>query len=399
MQTLFALDNANTIRQILTALFPRLIISGIVIIGVSFAVSLGEVALTNQLSPPSTNQPIAVALLNAMHYQRPQVVTAALLILILVAGCSGLVIALSNRKCVAVVFLLFFISCSSEHEQPISGAVQIGGVGKADGRFTTPRAIATSNDFVVVIDKSGRLQKFDHDGTFLSSWELHLSGTGFPTGVSIDFDGSIWIADTHQQRILVLNQQGEELFHFGSYGKGDGQFLYPTDVAFGKDGEVFVSEYGGNERINVFDRKGEFQYSFGHFGNDEEGFIRPQSIAISPTSGNLFITDAGNHRVVERTPKGKVVRIISSAGREIGELLFPYGIVFDSDNSFIVCEFGNNRLQRFSTTGEVIEVLGGAGDAIGLFKMPWAVEKTSNGFIVADTGNNRLQWLPDMMGF
>ncbi|HIB01463.1 MAG TPA: hypothetical protein EYO31_06210, partial [Phycisphaerales bacterium] len=79
--------------------------------------------------------------------------------------------------------------------------------------------------------------------------------------------------------------------------------------------------------------------------------------------------------------------------------LYPYGIVFDSDNSIIVCEFGNNRLQRFSTNGEVIEVFGGAGDTNGLFKTPWAIEIVPNGFIVADTGNNRLQRLPDMMAF
>ena len=399
LKTLFALDNAQSMKQTLTALFPRLVISCVVIVGVSFAVSLSEVALTNQLSPPSTNQPIAVALLNAMHYQRPQTVTAALLIVILVAGCSGLVVAFANRKLVALLFIVCIGSCNSYEQNPIADAIQIGGAGRSDGRFTTPRAIATNNDVVVVIDKSGRLQKFNHDGVFLSSWELELSGTGYPTGVSIDSDGSIWIADTHQQRILVMNQDGKELFHFGSYGTEDGQFLYPTDIAFGKQGEVFVSEYGGNERINVFNRSGEFQYAFGHFGSDEEGFIRPQSIAISPTTGNLFITDAGNHRIVERTPKGDVVQIIASAGREIGELLYPYGIVFDSDNSIIVCEFGNNRLQRFSTNGEVIEVFGGAGDTNGLFKTPWAIEIVPNGFIVADTGNNRLQRLPDMMAF
>jgi DNA-binding beta-propeller fold protein YncE/ABC-type spermidine/putrescine transport system permease subunit II len=400
-RTLCALDGMHTLKTFFSVFSPRLLSAGIVVLGISFAVSFGEVALTNQLSPPSTNQPIAVALLHAMHYQRPQMVTSSLFLLICIAGASGIFFFLVHRKIMSIALVLFVVSCSPQLPQTpeaLKDATIIGGVGRVDGRFTTPRAIASDEEVLLVIDKTGRLQRFSHDGRFLSSWDLQLDGTGFPTGVSIDDDGLIWIADTHQHRILVIDQEGNEVFHFGEYGTEDGQFLYPTDVAFGSNGEVYVSEYGGNERINVFSREGEFQYSFGHFGKDKDGFIRPQSMAISPLTGNLFITDAGNHRIVERTPTGAFVQIIASAGRDQGEVLFPYGIVFDSSDTFLVCEFGNNRLQRFSTEGESLEVFGGAGDVAGLFKTPWAVVLSGDELIVADTGNNRLQRLPDMMG-
>ncbi len=398
-RTLCVVDGVSTPWVFVTALRNRLLIAGSVIVGVSFAVSLGEVAMTTQISPPSSQQPIAVALLNAMHYQRPQIVTSALFLIVLIAGLSGICIMFANRKLMLVFVLALLVSCNTQVQDPIAQASELGGVGRSDGRFTTPRAIASNDTLLVVIDKTGRLQRFNSDGTFLSSWDLQLSGTGFPTGVSIDSDGLIWIADTHQQRILVLDQEGNEVLSFGEYGTGDGQFLYPTDIAFGKDGIVFVSEYGGNDRINVFSREGKFQYSFGHFGSDDDGFLRPQSIAISPSTGNIFITDAGNHRIVERTPSGEVVKIIASAGREKGQLLYPYGIVFDSPTTFLVCEFGNNRLQRFTVDGDAMQILGGAGDEVGLFKTPWAVEIGPDGFIVADTGNNRLQRLPYMMVF
>ena len=211
------------------------------------------------------------------------------------------------------------------------------------------------------------------------------------------FKGNIWIADTHQNRVLVMDQEGNELLHFGSYGIGDGQFLYPTDIAFGENDEVYVSEYGGNDRVSVFDRKGNFLRSFGHIGSDDDGFKRPQSISIEPKTGNLFITDAGNHRIVVRDQGGNVQRTISSVGRGEGNLLYPYGLIFDSPNTFLVCEYGNNRLQRFNIEGESMGTMGGAGDETGLFKTPWAVVVTKNGLLVADTGNNRLQLLPYMM--
>jgi sugar lactone lactonase YvrE len=396
-RTLCAVDGLSSPWLLLLASLRRIIIASVLVVGIAFAVSLGEIALTNQLSPPSTNQPIAVALLNAMHYQRPQIVTSALFVIIAVACLCGFLVLVVNKKYASVLILAVFVSCTSQEQEPIASAMLIGGVGQSDGRFTTPRAIATNDEIIIVIDKSGRLQRFKHDGTFLSTWDLHLSGTGFPTGVSIDDSGLIWIADTHQQRILVLDQNGTEVNAFGEYGTGDGQFLYPTDVAFGDDGEVYVSEYGGNDRISVFTRAGEFRYSFGHFGSGDEDFLRPQSIAISPSTGNLFISDAGNHRIVERTKRGAVVQIIGTAGRGQGQLLYPYGIVFDSPTTFLVAEFGNNRLQRFTVDGEALETYGGAGDVVGLFKTPWAVETGQGGIIVADTGNNRLQRLPDMM--
>ncbi len=396
-QTLCTVDGIVSIRVFLSAARARLLVAGVLVVGVVFSVTVSEVALTNQLAPPATHQPIAVALLNAMHYQRPEIVSSALVLIIGFACVCGLCVLFAYRSSASLLLLVLLVSCSSFEQEPVVLANLIGGVGRTDGRFTTPRAIATSDAVIVVIDKTGRLQRFTPEGTFLSSWDLPLSGTGFPTGVSMDSEGLVWIADTHQQRILVLDQEGNEVRSFGEYGTGDGQFLYPTDIAFGKGGEVFVSEYGGNDRVNVYTREGEFQYSFGHFGSDEEGFLRPQSIAVSPVTGNLFITDAGNHRIIERTPRGEVVQIIGSAGRAQGELLYPYGIVFDAQETLLVCEFGNNRLQRFSVNGESLQTFGGAGDKTGLFKTPWAVEIGQDGIIVADTGNNRLQRLPDMM--
>jgi DNA-binding beta-propeller fold protein YncE len=397
-RNLCAVDGVKSPITLFLAIRPRLVSAVIVVIGITIAMSLGEVSLTSQLAPPAKFQPIAVALLNAMHYQRPEIVTSALFVIIAVALIGGILVVYTHRRFTAIFLLLCFqFACTVQDSNPIPDAVVIGGAGLVDERFMTPRAIAANNQMIVVIDKSGRLQRFDHVGVFISSWDLQLSGNGFPTGVSIDDDGLIWIADTHQHRILVLDQTGNEVLQFGSYGTDDGQFLYPTDIAFSEHGAVYVSEYGGNDRISVFDRTGKFQHSFGHYGKDRDGFKRPQSIAVEPDTGNLFITDSGNHRIVVRDAMGKVLQIISTAGREINEVLYPYGIVFVSPTVFMISEFGNNRLQLFTNHGVGMGTWGGAGNEIGLFRTPWGVAITSDGIIVADTGNNRLQLLPDIM--
>jgi DNA-binding beta-propeller fold protein YncE len=337
-------------------------------------------------------------LLNAMHYQRSQIVTSALFVMIAIVTIGWFVLFIINKKIlVSIVFISVLVSCQSSEQKSVAVATVIGSPGYSDNHFMTPRAIASDEQMIVVIDKSGRLQRFATDGTFLSAWELELSGTGYPTGVSIDNRGNIWIADTHQHRILVLDSEGNEVRSFGEYGTGDGQFLYPTDVAFGIDGEIFVSEYGGNDRINVFNQEGTFVRSIGHHGEDQNGFKRPQSIAVDQKTGYLYIADSGNHRIVVIRPSGEVVQIISEVGRGDGQMLYPYGILIDSPDSFLVCEFGTNRLQRFSMNGNSIATWGNAGSDIGFFRTPWGIAPANNGIVVADTGNNRLQLLPDMM--
>jgi DNA-binding beta-propeller fold protein YncE len=184
---------------------------------------------------------------------------------------------------------------------------------------------------------------------------------------------------------------------FGEYGTEEGQFLYPTDIAFGLNGEVYVSEYGGNDRISVFDKSGSFVRSIGEHGESRNGFRRPQSIAIDRQTGFLFVADSGNHRIVVLKPSGEVVRIISGVGRSDANLLYPYGILMDTHNTFIVCEFGNNRLHRFTLDGDSIQTWGSAGSDSGLLRTPWGIAKITDGIVIADTGNNRLQLLPDMM--
>jgi len=392
------LDRPRSICSLFSAVKPRLLLALSVAFAFSIAMSFGEVALTTQLAPPSANQPISVALLNAMHYQRPQIVTSALFLIVLIAAVGGLCLFFLNRKFVlSLLVCCVLVSCTTNDEKPILGARIIGSAGNSDGHFVTPRAIDSDDKVIVVIDKSGRLQRFTHTCEFISSWDLELSGTGFPTGLSIDEDGNIWIADTHQHRIIVLDTEGNTVLEFGEYGTGEGQFLYPTDIAFGVDGEVFVSEYGGNDRISVFTRDGTFLRSLGHHGESRTGFRRPQSIAIEKSTGYLYVADSGNHRIVVIKPDGEVVNIISKVGRLKSELLYPYGILIDSTKTFLVCEFGNNRLQRFSMEGDSLELWGSAGDGVGFVRSPWGVAATMNGFVVADTGNNRLQVLPDMM--
>ncbi len=90
-------------------------------------------------------------------------------------------------------------------------------------------------------------------------------------------------------------------------------------------------------------------------------------------------------------PEGKWLRSFSGAGRGVGELTYPYGLMMLLDGTILVAEYGNNRLQRFDPNGKSLGLFGGIGRGTGQLQYPWAVAGTEDRIFVLDSGNNRVQ--------
>ncbi len=292
---------------------------------------------------------------------------------------------------------------------------QFGEVGTGEGQFAYPRAIDADADSVWVIDKSARVQRIDSvSGEVRAGWTMPEYLLGKPTGVTIsigpDSQPAVYVPDTHYQRVMVYStpaKTGEEpslLAQFGSYGRGPGEFIYPTDVGVltSKDGRaverLYVTEYGGNDRVSVFDERDQFLFAFGTFGSGEGGpdaveFNRPQSIAVDPGRARLIVTDACNHRLGVFDLDGHPIRWIGSdrPGRGPGSFNYPYGLALLPDGDVLVSEFGNHRVQRIDVeTGRSEGVYCSMGRAEGEVMNPWGVAVIGSTAYVLDSGNNRV---------
>jgi len=259
-----------------------------------------------------------------------------------------------------------------------------------------PRAITYDprDDSFFLIDRMARVQHLDRGGKFLAEWRMPEFQVGKPVGVSVGPDGNVYVPDTHYHRVVVYSPQGKLLRMWGSEGRGDGQFIYPTDIAWDSKGHVFVAEYGDNDRIQVFDATVDpprLLYKFGAFGNGDGQFSRPQSMVID--NDIVYITDACNHRIAVFKADGTFLRNMGGVGSGLGQFRFPYGLDEDQDGHLIVCEFGNNRVQMIDKeTGRGIKTWGHAGRDPGQLAYPWGVAVDKNNRVVAvDGGNNRLQ--------
>ncbi|NNM26983.1 MAG: hypothetical protein HKO59_13525 [Phycisphaerales bacterium] len=388
---------------------PRITTAAACVVATVAVLSFGEITVTARVQPPGSGA-LSVALLNAMHYQRPETVVNAAVLMMLGALAAAAIIAVAwvtrgrrplRRSGLVGVFAVagvMLTGCRDPGEAgPLPVDLVFGSNGTALGQFSYPRCIDVDRERgrVYVVDKTARVQRYGLDGTPQIQWQMPAREQGKPTGVSVAPDGRVFVADTHYYRIIAYTADGEEVLRFGSYGKGPGEFIYPTDIAFGPEGRLYVAEYGGHDRIQVFAPDGTYEFEFGSLGNGPGEFSRPQSIEFDPGGTELFITDACNHRILVTDPRGRPLRQIGAPGNGLGELHYPYGLTFLSDGTVLVAEFGNNRLQRFDPDGTPRGLYGTVGASAGALRYPWGVSSVGGSVYVLDSGNNRVQRMPE----
>lgn len=269
-----------------------------------------------------------------------------------------------------------------------------GGVGLGPGAFSYPRAIAAGPEgSVFVVDKNGRVQRFNVDGAFEHFWRMPDTEFGKPVGLSIHPDGRIFVADTHYHRVLIFNRDGRQLDSFGHEGMGDGEFQLPTDVAFDARGFIYVSEYGGNDRITKWSPQLEFVTALAEQPIVGLRVNRPAGIAVDRKQ-TLWVADACNHRLVRLSLDGTVLGVFGSFGEKPGEMRYPYDLSISADQTIMVCEYEGNRLQWFDNDGRPLGVWGRSGRKLGELSGPWGATYGPAGrMYVVDSMNSRIQIL------
>jgi len=269
--------------------------------------------------------------------------------------------------------------------------------GVVDGQFNRPRAIAIGpKDQIYIVDFTARIQRFDrrgqHTGLTLTTPDYR---NGRPSGLGIDREGRLMVADSHYHAVRIYDEFGQEVRRLGGQpGKAPGQWGYVSDVVQDAEGYFYVSEFGENDRITKLNLAGEFVHCWGQNGQADGEFNRVRALAIGP-DGRLYAADACNHRLQVFERDGRWVRSIGSPGAGLGEFSYPYDLAFSPEGDWLyVVERGNQRVQKFDRNFQAVAQWGGPGRKPGRLADPWAVAVDSRGHVhVVDTENHRVQWI------
>lgn len=176
-----------------------------------------------------------------------------------------------------------------------------------------------------------------------------------PRNMALAPDGSVYVVDSDNHRVLHLDLDGNVLHEWGGFGDmatntaAPGTFNQPWGIVVDSDGFVYVADTW-NHRIQKFTADGTFVTQWGTFAGDiPDGFWGPRAIALD-NFGRLMITDTGNKRVAVFTRDGKFVTQFGEEGGMPGQFEEPVGIAVGEDGKVYVADTWNQRIQVFEST-------------------------------------------------
>jgi predicted membrane-bound mannosyltransferase len=212
-------------------------------------------------------------------------------------------------------------------------------------------AVAPSGEVVVADTFGWRVRVFDKDLKQVSSFgqppdtsktpgPFDLFG---PRDIAIDSKNQLWVTDTGNDRIQVYSLQGQYIKTVGSSGKGDGQFDEPVGIDIGKDGTIYIADMY-NKRVVELDPDGNYKAQFAVDGwGGQEVNDKPYLTVLN--DGRIAVSLPSKNEVRVYLPGGGTPVSVNPGAEPLER---PYGIVETADAKLWIVENGKARVRQFS---------------------------------------------------
>lgn len=261
-------------------------------------------------------------------------------------------------------FIVDNVVLSGEKNAQEPSSFVIGSQGEGPGQFDRPVKIGLDkNGNIYVVDShdfddqgNNRVQKFNSDGVYLSSW--WTSGTDqrinqSSKGLAFDVDGNIYISTMTTYGVYHIKKfspSGELLATLGDSLTGlanSGSNLNSFNIAVDRLGNIYAAMSGIN-KIQKFNSNGEFLSEWGSFGDANGQFNTPVGISVD-NLGNIYVSDWGNSRVQKFDLSGNFL--------SKWHVQYPKGLALDSLNNIYVSSVGNGSrgVKKFDGNGVLIK--------------------------------------------
>ena len=221
--------------------------------------------------------------------------------------------------------------------------------------YSTPAATVNADNWIGLYANPGNGPANQAYVGASTSWQYAASASGtlsFSTsslapGTYVAYylydNGYTWLAQPVTFTVTAAPPVTPPAYHaeFGS-----GTLNSPSGIALDASGNVWVSDTGNNRVV-------EFSAS----GTDIGGFTPsgsytlngPTGIAVN-AAGDVFVADTGDNRVVEYSGSGTELNVFGAASGT-GALNSPSGVAISASGQVLVSDTGNNRVAEFTASG------------------------------------------------
>jgi len=204
--------------------------------------------------------------------------------------------------------------------------------------------------------------------------------------------GRVSSAATDSSGLVYVFQRGpkaDPMVVFDAKGKyirswGKGLFGSPHGLRIDKQDHVWITDTG-NHQVMEFTNRGELLRTWGakgKAGTDDKTFNRPTDIAWA-SNGDFYVSDGyGNSRVVKFSRNGKYLFDWGKRGTGPGEFNTPHSVAVDSHDTVYVSDRENNRIQIFDKDGKFLRQWTNLGCTQNIFITPkdemWIITHRDN---------------------
>lgn len=177
----------------------------------------------------------------------------------------------------------------------------------------------------------GQVVVFDREDRYVKAFG---APGGWKPVDAVAFGDELFVADIQNAAVVVLDKgTGRLVRRIGRDGAPAENLFMPTNLAFGPDGTLHVSDTG-KFGILKYDREGTFKGSLGKVGTTPGTFARPKGIALD-REGRLYAVDAAFANVQLFNANGRLLMWFGHFGKtglDPGDLFLPAKVAVDYDN-------------------------------------------------------------------
>lgn len=214
------------------------------------------------------------------------------------------------------------------------------------GSFRAPYGMADDGTNLYVADISlGKIFVFNSGGTYKKQFSVKGAQLGGPGGLYFK-GGKLYVSDLQKQMVFAFDLDGNLLKAYGREGHGSGELSFPNGITVDDQGTVYTAD-SGNNRIAVFNADGSsVERGIGAGDPGNSNMLTPRGLQRD-SNGNLWMAMGLANQIQVLAPDGRKLLEFGHDGKNYGDIALPNGVFIDKNNRVYVTEVGNSRVSVF----------------------------------------------------